>query len=55
MSVPLPKNLKISGDLTAGEDLTVDCAFDGSIQLAGSPGRAHPETTSAKAVSTRIS
>ena len=35
MSVQMAKNLKISGDLTAGEDLTVDCAFDGSIQLAG--------------------
>jgi cytoskeletal protein CcmA (bactofilin family) len=25
----------INGDLTAGEDLTVDCTFDGSIQLPG--------------------
>jgi cytoskeletal protein CcmA (bactofilin family) len=35
MSVQIEKNLKINGDLTAGEDLTVDCTFDGSIQLAG--------------------
>jgi cytoskeletal protein CcmA (bactofilin family) len=27
--------MKINGDLTAGEDLTVDCTFDGSIQLSG--------------------
>jgi len=25
----------INGDLTAGEDLTIDCTFDGSIQLPG--------------------
>ena len=35
MSVQIEKNLKINGDLTAGEDLTVDCTFDGSIQLPG--------------------
>jgi cytoskeletal protein CcmA (bactofilin family) len=35
MSVQIARNLKINGDLTAGEDLTVDCAFDGSIQLPG--------------------
>lgn len=27
--------MKIKGDLTAGEDLTVDCTFDGSIKAAG--------------------
>jgi cytoskeletal protein CcmA (bactofilin family) len=35
MSVPTPRNLSINGDLTAGEDLTIDCRFDGSIQLPG--------------------
>jgi cytoskeletal protein CcmA (bactofilin family) len=35
MSVQIEKNLKINGDLTAGEDLTIDCTFDGSIQLPG--------------------
>jgi cytoskeletal protein CcmA (bactofilin family) len=35
MPVQMEKNLKINGDLTAGEDLTVDCTFDGSIQLGG--------------------
>ena len=35
MPVQTEKRMKISGDLTAREDLTVDCAFDGSIQLAG--------------------
>ncbi len=25
----------INGDLTAGEDLTIDCTFDGSIHLPG--------------------
>lgn len=28
-------SLTISGDLTAGEDLTIDYIFDGSIQLPG--------------------
>ena len=35
MSVQIERNLKINGDLTAGEDLTVDCTFQGSIQLPG--------------------
>lgn len=35
MPEQITKNLSISGDLTAGEDLTVDCTFDGSIQLPG--------------------
>ncbi len=35
MSVQIEKNLRINGDLTAGEDLTVDCAFEGSIQVPG--------------------
>ena len=35
MSVQIARNLKINGDLTAGEDLTIDCEFEGSIQLAG--------------------
>jgi cytoskeletal protein CcmA (bactofilin family) len=35
MSVQIEKNLRINGDLTAGEDLIVDCAFEGSIQLPG--------------------
>ena len=33
MSVQIARNLRINGDLTAGEDLTVDCTFDGSIKL----------------------
>jgi cytoskeletal protein CcmA (bactofilin family) len=35
MSVQIEKNLRINGDLTAGEDLTVDCTFEGSIQVPG--------------------
>ena len=35
MGVQIEKNLKINGDLTAGEDLTVDCTFEGSIKLPG--------------------
>ena len=35
MSVEITKNLRINGELTAGEDLIVDCTFDGSIQLSG--------------------
>jgi cytoskeletal protein CcmA (bactofilin family) len=35
MSVQLNAPLKINGDLTAGEDLTIDCIFDGSIHLQG--------------------
>ena len=35
MSVQIERNLRIKGDLTAGEDLTVDCTFEGSIQLPG--------------------
>ncbi|HMC75892.1 MAG TPA: polymer-forming cytoskeletal protein [Vicinamibacterales bacterium] len=35
MPVQMDRNLSINGDLTAGEDLTIDCTFDGSIQLAG--------------------
>jgi cytoskeletal protein CcmA (bactofilin family) len=34
--MPLQLNaLKINGDLTAGEDMTIDCIFDGSIRLPG--------------------
>jgi cytoskeletal protein CcmA (bactofilin family) len=35
MSVQIERHLRINGDLTAGEDMTVDCTFDGSIQLPG--------------------
>ena len=35
MPVQSERNLTINGDLTAGEDLTVDYIFDGSIQLGG--------------------
>lgn len=35
MSVQIYENLKINGELTAGEDLTLDCWFDGSIDLSG--------------------
>jgi cytoskeletal protein CcmA (bactofilin family) len=35
MSVQIEKNLRINGDLTAGEDLTVDCTFEGSINVPG--------------------
>jgi cytoskeletal protein CcmA (bactofilin family) len=35
MSVQLTVPLKINGDLTAGEDMTIDCIFDGSIDLQG--------------------
>jgi cytoskeletal protein CcmA (bactofilin family) len=35
MSVHIEKNLSISGDLTAGEDMTVNFTLDGSIQLPG--------------------
>ena len=35
MPVQIERNLRINGDLTAGEDLTVDCHFEGSIQLPG--------------------
>jgi cytoskeletal protein CcmA (bactofilin family) len=35
MSVQISANLRINGDLTAKEDLTLDCVFDGSIDLAG--------------------
>ena len=35
MPAQMERNLSINGDLTAGEDLTIDCLFDGSIQLAG--------------------
>ena len=35
MSVQIERHLRINGDLTAGEDMTVDCTFDGSIQLHG--------------------
>lgn len=34
MSVLIEKNMKINGDLTAAEDLTIDCVFDGSMELA---------------------
>jgi cytoskeletal protein CcmA (bactofilin family) len=33
MPAQIERNLTINGDLTAGEDLTVDCRFEGSIQL----------------------
>ena len=35
MLVQLNAPLRINGDLTAGEDLTIECIFDGSIQLPG--------------------
>jgi cytoskeletal protein CcmA (bactofilin family) len=35
MSVQLTSPLKINGDLTAGEDMSIDCIFDGSIDLQG--------------------
>ncbi|SRR6266511_3178700 len=35
MSFQIEKNLSINGDLTAGEDLILDCTFDGSIQIPG--------------------
>ncbi len=35
MSVQIERHLRINADLTAGEDMTVDCTFDGSIQLPG--------------------
>lgn len=35
MPVQIEAPLHINGDLTAGEDLTIDCIFDGSIQLPG--------------------
>ena len=35
MSVQLTTPLKINGDLTAGEDMSIDCIFDGSIDLQG--------------------
>jgi cytoskeletal protein CcmA (bactofilin family) len=35
MSVQIEKNFRINGDLTAGEDVTVDCTFEGSINVPG--------------------
>jgi len=35
MGVQIERNFKIKGDLTAEEDLTVDCTFEGSMQLPG--------------------
>src|SRR5258707_9344648 len=58
MSVQIEKNLSITGDLTAGEDLTVDCTFDGSIQLPGhhltiAPGSQVHAAVSAQMVTVR--
>ena len=38
MATPTPSRIRgisIKGDLTAAEDLTLDCAFEGSINLKG--------------------
>jgi cytoskeletal protein CcmA (bactofilin family) len=35
MSLQANVPLKINGELTAGEDMTIDCIFDGSIDLQG--------------------
>ena len=54
MSVQIEKNLSINGDLSAGEDLTVDCTFDGSIQLPGHHLTIAPGSTVHAAVSAQI-
>ena len=51
MSVQIERHLRINGDLTAGEDLTVDCTFDGSIQLPGHHLTIAPESQVHAAVS----
>jgi cytoskeletal protein CcmA (bactofilin family) len=35
MPAQIERNLSINGDMSAGEDLTIDCRFAGSIQLTG--------------------
>jgi cytoskeletal protein CcmA (bactofilin family) len=55
MSVLIERNMRINGDLTAAEDLTVDCVFDGSMELAGhhltiAPGSRVHATVSAGSV-----
>lgn len=54
MSVQIEKNLTINGDLTAGEDLTVDCTFDGSIQLSGHHLTIAPQSQVHAAISAQI-
>jgi cytoskeletal protein CcmA (bactofilin family) len=54
MSVEIARNLRINGDLTAGEDLTVDCTFDGSIQLPGHHLTIAPQSQVHAAVSAQI-
>ena len=55
MSAQIEQRLRIKGDLAAGEDLTVDCTFDGSIRLGGhhltiAPGSRVNASVSAQAV-----
>lgn len=54
MSVQIEKNLRINGDLTAGEDLTVDCTFEGSIQLPGHHLTIAPQSQVHAAVSAHL-
>lgn len=54
MSVQIEKNLRINGDLTAGEDLTVDCTFEGSIDLPGHHLTIAPQSHVQAAVSAQI-
>jgi len=54
MSVEITRNLRINGDLTAGEDLTIDCTFDGSIQLPGHHLTISPQSQVHAAVSAQI-
>ena len=54
MSVQIERNLRINGDLTAGEDLTIDCTFEGSIQLPGHTLTIAPRSQVHAAVSAQI-
>src|SRR5882672_701684 len=54
MGVQIEKNLKINGDLTAGEDLTVDCTFEGSIQVPGHHLTIAPGSQGHAAVSAQV-
>jgi cytoskeletal protein CcmA (bactofilin family) len=54
MSVQIERNLSINGDLTAGEDLTIDCTFEGSIQLPGHQLTIAPRSLVHAAVSAQI-
>lgn len=49
----IPRNLRINGDLTAGEDLTIDCTFEGSIQLSEQDLTIAPKSQVHAAVSAR--